>query len=217
MNSASTFDSVDFTGFHHLAFITSDLQATLRFYRDLLGLRLVLAMGADGVQHYFFELTPRDRIAFFAWDGASPMEPKRPGVPTRAPRGFDHLALGVATRDGLLAMRSRLDSAGVAVEGPIDHGLSWSIYFKDPNNIDLEIAWTSVALEEPLLCDPTAPPAALEGSEPRPEAWPTLKPAAAIASPKLGAGHALGAYVLERGIGQPVAAEQSAEGVVRSA
>src|SRR5262245_44210319 len=196
---------VAFTGVHHLALITHDLDATIRFYRDLLGLRLALGMGHGSTKHYVFQLTDRDALAFFEWEGGSPAPAKRPGVPATTPRSFDHVALGVATQDDLFALRARLVEAGVAVEGPIDHGLSWSIYFKDPNGIDLEAAWSSVELLEPLLVDPTAPPAALEGSEPRPQAWPPSSPASPEErTAKPGTGHELGPYAVRAGIARYV-------------
>jgi catechol 2,3-dioxygenase-like lactoylglutathione lyase family enzyme len=204
MNNDTGSRYVAFTGVNHLAFITRDLEATIRFYRDLLGLRLGASLGDNTMKHYFFELTKCDSIAFFVWDEATPIVEKRPGVPTRAPRGFDHVALGVASRRDLLAIRDRLDAAGVTVEGPIDHGLGWSIYFKDPNNIDLEVSWNTVELSGPLLADPTPPPAAREGSEPRPEAWPMIRAAQARGAAKPGTGHELGAYVVESGFGRYV-------------
>src|SRR5262245_36892322 len=131
MNSAHA-PYVTFTGVHHLALITNDLDGTIRFYRDLLGLRLGLGMGQGSIKHYVFQLTECDSFAFFEWDGASPATEKRPGVPTASPRSFDHVALGVASKEDLFALRDRLAQAGVGVEGPVDHGFSWSIYFKDP-------------------------------------------------------------------------------------
>jgi catechol 2,3-dioxygenase-like lactoylglutathione lyase family enzyme len=206
MNNETRVDYVAFTGVSHLAFITRDLSATVRFYRDLLGLRLGLALADDTTKHYFFELTPRDSIAFFVWDDATPIAPKRPGVPTRAARGFDHVALGVASKGDLLALRERLDAAGVTVEGPIDHGLGWSIYFKDPNNIDLEASWDAIELSAPLLADPSAPPVVREGSDPRPEAWPAIREPAGVDAAKPGAGYELGEYAVRTGIGHYVEA-----------
>ena len=37
---------------NHLAFITPDLEATIRFYRDLLGMELHSGVGHDGYRHY---------------------------------------------------------------------------------------------------------------------------------------------------------------------
>jgi len=39
---------------NHLAFITSDMAKTVRFYRDLFGMQLTAEIGHDGYQHYFF-------------------------------------------------------------------------------------------------------------------------------------------------------------------
>jgi catechol 2,3-dioxygenase-like lactoylglutathione lyase family enzyme len=48
-----------YTGINHLAMATGDMDATIRFWRDLLGLRLVAGLGRPGYRHYFFEISPR--------------------------------------------------------------------------------------------------------------------------------------------------------------
>jgi len=45
--------------------VTRDMAQTIRYWRDLLGLRLVVGMGQPGYRHYFFELSKHDLIAFF--------------------------------------------------------------------------------------------------------------------------------------------------------
>ena len=202
MNTGSRPPFVPFTGVSHLAFITRDLQATIRFYRDLLGLPLVVSLAEGSTRPYFFQLTERDLIAFFAWDEATPIVDKRPGVPTSAPRGFDHVALGVGSKKDLLSLADRLEAAGIQVEGPVDHGLGWSVYFKDPNNIDLEITWSTVELHGPLLADQDPPSAAREGSAPKPEAWPLRTAPARSRTARPGAGHEIGPQVVARGLGR---------------
>jgi catechol 2,3-dioxygenase-like lactoylglutathione lyase family enzyme len=151
-----------FTGIHHLALITADLDGTVRFYRDLLGCPLVLAAAEDGFKHYGFQLTPVDNIAFFAYDDAQPTRSKRAGVPASDGRGLDHVALGVEEEAELLALRSRLIEAGVEVSGPTEHFGHHSIYFHDNNGIALEAVWRSPAAPEgPLFADPDPPPALL--------------------------------------------------------
>ena len=54
-----------YTGINHLAMVTADMDATIRFWRDLLGMRLVAGLGHPGYRHYFFEITAHDMIAFF--------------------------------------------------------------------------------------------------------------------------------------------------------
>ncbi len=44
---------VKYTGINHLAMATGDMDATIRFWRDLLGMRLVTGLGHPGYRHYF--------------------------------------------------------------------------------------------------------------------------------------------------------------------
>ena len=121
------------TGINHLAFITHDLEATIRFYRDLLGMTLEAGIGHDGYRHYFFR-AGEAQIAFFAYEGAQPMKPKPHGAPSREPLGFDHVSLTCENREDLFAAKDKLEAAGFDVSGAVGHGTIWSIYFFDPNN-----------------------------------------------------------------------------------
>ncbi|MDH5752157.1 MAG: VOC family protein [Deltaproteobacteria bacterium] len=164
-----------FTGINHLAFITRDMDKTIRFYRDLLGLPLVAGVGNSQFKHYFFKVSEQDQLAFFAYDQAAPMVYKFHGVPTDKPLGFDHVSLGVDTKANLFAMLDRLEAAGFKVTGPVDHGFGWSIYFFDPNNIPLEITWQNLEIvKPPVLADGTPTEAAREGSDPVPGHWPEV-------------------------------------------
>ncbi|MBP5856747.1 VOC family protein [Marivibrio halodurans] len=162
------------TGIDHLAFITHDIVGTIRFYRDLLGLRLVAGIGHDGFRHYFFKLADgRTQIAFFEYDGATPMARKFPGDRTSEPRGYDHLSMTVESREDLFALKDKLEAAGVDVHGAVDHGLFWSIYFYDPNNIPLEATWNFMDVADaPAVVDDAPLPIVAEGAEPQPGHWP---------------------------------------------
>ena len=58
-----------FKGVNHLAMVTGDMDKTVRFYRDVLGMPLVAATGnrPGGLpyRHSFFETGPNSTIAFF--------------------------------------------------------------------------------------------------------------------------------------------------------
>ena len=164
-----------YSGMHHLAFITNDMEATIRFYRDLLGFPLVAGLGGKAYKHYFFKVTEKDQIAFLSYDEAKPMERKYHGMPTNRPLGFDHLAIGVVSKTSLFALKDRLEAGEVHVMGPVDHGIGWSIYFFDPNGIPLEMVWSNLELTHlPLIGDEDPPQAALEGSAPQPGYWPEV-------------------------------------------
>jgi len=163
------------TNVNHLAFITNDLTKTIRFWRDLLGLRLEAGIGHEGYRHYFFKLGEANQIAFFEYEEAAPMEYKFHGARTDTPLGFDHLSMTVETVEELFAFKDRLEAAGFKVHGAVDHGIIWSIYFFDPNNIPLEISWETMAVTNPPAMDEVEPMEIVaEGAGPQPGHWPEV-------------------------------------------
>jgi catechol 2,3-dioxygenase-like lactoylglutathione lyase family enzyme len=129
-------------GINHLALITTDMDATVRFYHGTLGARLVATLGIPDFRHYFFEFGPHCTIAFFEYTRAA-AEPfvNRAGVPdARAPQ-FDHLALNLPDEPALRAFRQRLQDADWNVSDIVDHDTVRSVYFTDPNGIALEASW----------------------------------------------------------------------------
>src|SRR4029077_10955742 len=52
-------------GVNHLALVTPDMDATVRFYHGVLGMRLVATVMAGPMRHYFFETAPGHTVAFF--------------------------------------------------------------------------------------------------------------------------------------------------------
>ena len=165
-----------FTGMNHMAFITPDIEKTIRFYRDLLHMELFAGIGHDGYRHYFFRCGD-GAIAFFEYDIAKPMEyDKFHGSPTDKPIGFDHLSLTVPTRADLFALKDRLEAADIEVTGAVDHGTMWSIYFFDPvNNLPLEATWECMEmLGSPAIEDDDPLAIAEEGAAPQAGHWPEV-------------------------------------------
>jgi catechol 2,3-dioxygenase-like lactoylglutathione lyase family enzyme len=72
---------VKFNGVNHLAMATDDMDRTIRFWRDLLGMRLVAGLGKPGYGHYFFQLSDTDLMAFFEWPDVKPVSKKDHGRP----------------------------------------------------------------------------------------------------------------------------------------
>ena len=169
---------VNYTGVNHLALATRDMDATIRFWRDLLGMRLIAGLGQPGYRQYFFEITGADMITFFEWPGVEPMPEKEHGRPMKGPFIFDHVSLGVADEDGLWAIKDRLTAADLWVSEVIDHGFIHSIYTYDPNGIPLEFSYhvpgTDVR-KDPLMSDRAPSIIAREGSEPLAGKWPDVE------------------------------------------
>lgn len=134
-------------GVHHLALICADPERTIRFYQDLLGFPLVeLFENRDypGSSHFFFDIGNRNMLAFFDFPGLG-LEPVPEGL-----GGVQHVAISV-TPEVFEAAKKRLTDAGVGFLGP-DMGVEESIYFKDPDDIQVEL------IRQPLFEMPESAP-----------------------------------------------------------
>ena len=133
-------------GFSHIGLSTLDLDATRDFYENVLGFRAVrcdiLKIKEGGqVRHIFFD-TGRDQLLAF-------MEARDvPGVAARydtginrglgVPNAFYHFAFEAGSEAALEDKRHELIARGVEVTEVVDHDWAKSIYFKDPNGLQLE-------------------------------------------------------------------------------
>ena len=149
--TASTTD-VPWQGLNHLALITNDMDATVRFWHGVMGAPLVATIATDTFRHYFFSFGPTSSVAFFEYIGRhSDMISKPAGVFDARAGQFDHLSMDLPDEAALLALRQRLADAGSEVTDVVDHGLMRSIYFTDPNGIALEASWWA---EDPTADEP---------------------------------------------------------------
>ncbi len=166
------------TGLNHLALVTQDMDKTIHFWRDLLGMRLVVGLGSPGYRQYFFEISENDLVAFFEWPDVEPVPYKRHGDPVSGPFMFDHVSFGVEKEEDLWELADKLAEADFPVSDVIDHGFIHSIYTYDPNRIPLEFSHNVKGVDirkNPLMADKAPPPAALEGPDPVPGWWPEVE------------------------------------------
>ena len=164
-----------YTGINHLAMVTKDMDKTIRFWRDFLGMRLVAGIGNGRYRHYFFEISPQDMIAFFEWPDVESIPEKDHGVPVKGPFAFDHVSIGVGTDEDLRELRGRFEAADLWVSEIIDHGFIHSIYAFDPNNIPIEFSAPVPGVDvrkRPRMMDRHPSGVAREGSDPVPGKWP---------------------------------------------
>ncbi len=166
-----------FKGVNHLAMATGDMDKTIRFWRDLLGMRLVAGLGQPGYRHYFFEISEDDLIAFFEWPDVKPVPEKDHGRPVSGPYIFDHVSFGVEEEDDLWRLKDSLSAAGFWVSDMIDHGFIHSIYAFDPNGIPIEFSHNVKGIDvrkNPSMKDTSPSNVTQEGPEPRFEKWPSV-------------------------------------------
>lgn len=115
----------------HVEVLVRDIDASARWYADVLGLRELhrwpsgpLMIGAGGTM-----------LALFPADTAA-VAPKSSDDASQ----FRFLRVAWRTdRTGFAAAQAHLKALGVPFRGPVDHDISWSIYFSDPDGHALEV------------------------------------------------------------------------------
>jgi catechol 2,3-dioxygenase-like lactoylglutathione lyase family enzyme len=155
------------------------MDATVRFYHGVLGMRLVSTVMAGPMRHYFFEIGPGNTVAFFEVKDAQSFA-KPAGIPDTV-RGaqFDHLSFNLPDEDALHSLRDRLAAHGCEVTEVVDHTIVHSIYFTDPHGIALEASWWCIDAtgrpadwgDDRLFADPNPVPAVAELRERGELAW----------------------------------------------
>ena len=132
------------TGLHHLTLICSDMERTIAFYRDLLGLAVIRDSPSDddpSSRHVWFgavDGTPGRIVSFMEY----------PQLP-RATVGIGaahHFALSVDSGEELEAWREYLRGQGVECSDVFDRGAFRSLYLRDPDAHIVEIATRSPGL-----------------------------------------------------------------------
>lgn len=148
MNQPSTGDSPLWHGFHHVALVTPDLDATICFYGEVLGMRVsdvfpaterqgrhcfIKPGGAQTDGLHFFE-HPDARL--FPWPEASERFVVVPGA-------LQHIAFALPDEQAALALRRRLAAFGVEATPVANLGPVSNMLFKDNNGLLLEATWAS--------------------------------------------------------------------------
>lgn len=125
-------------GFNHVATLTSDMERTVKFYRDAFGAELVFEMDAKGDHPRMSILDLGGGAALNVFEVAAGDivgERRRQGH-----RGaIDHYALAVESKAVLEGVKQRLVDAGAEI-GEIQRlGNEWSLFFRDPDGMELEV------------------------------------------------------------------------------
>ena len=175
----------DITGINHLALVCKDMKRTVEFYTKVMGFPLTKTIDLpNGMgQHFFFDIGNNDSLAFFWFPDAPDSVPGvthpknlvgRGGIAT-AHASMNHVAFNVPN-EKLDEYREKLVSMGIDVTPVVNHDDSpeqshpeftpttfvRSIYFMDPDGIQLELAAWTTELDESHVKHEPATPADLE-------------------------------------------------------
>ncbi|MCP3936205.1 MAG: VOC family protein [Actinomycetia bacterium] len=163
-------ETIQLGGVHHLALVCSDMQQTVDFYTNVLGMKLKKGFDLDGGygQHFFFDMGGGNDLAFFWFNDAPETQPGVSSVAGLIGRGtnitsghgsMNHVAFAVSP-DKIDSYRESLVAKGVDCSPVINHAdvvtgahartdrditeRTWvrSFYFLDPDGIMLEFCAT---------------------------------------------------------------------------
>ena len=115
----------------HVHLSVSELETSLKFYRDIMGFEVTARYGdsavflsAGGYHHHI---------------GLNTWQSKDGPRPARGTTGLYHFAILFQTRLELAKTFKRLLDADWPISGASDHGVSEAIYLEDPDGIGIEI------------------------------------------------------------------------------
>ncbi len=160
--TANPKQGMEYLGVNHVALVAIDMAETVRFYTEVLGMKLVKTLDLPNGrgQHFFFDCGRENTVAFFWFPNA----PKAaPGIASMHPdfqthgtqtahASMNHLAISIPL-ERFEEYAGRLRSHGIPLRimchndsephsSPDIRPDTWirSMYFRDPNGIHMELA-----------------------------------------------------------------------------
>ena len=137
---------------NHAVLYVRDVPTSVAFYRDVLGFRVAMDAGPQAAFLQAPDSTNDHDLGLFGIGAGAQGSPAGRGVV-----GLYHLAWEVNTLTELGELADRLSSAGALV-GASDHSTTKSLYAKDPDGLEFEVAWVVPAdlLDEATLANRTS-------------------------------------------------------------
>ena len=153
--------SVNLKRIHHVAYRCHDAKETVEFYQRVLNMDFQLAIAENEVpstkapdpyMHVFLDAGMGNVLAFFELPNSPTM-----GRDEQTPLWVQHIAFEVDSIEALLKGKTHIESQGIEVLGPVNHGIFKSIYFFDPNGHRIELAAHTGTPEQMKMLHDVAP------------------------------------------------------------
>lgn len=163
----------EYSGINHLALVCEDMDRTVDFYTNVLGMPLTktIELPENRGKHYFFDCGGGDQLAFFSFpNGPDSVDAKELRRITAIPGTMNHVAFNVAP-EKIDEYREKLLELGIDCTEVVNHDDSdrqvsdevspstfvRSIYFRDPDGTQLEFAaWARALTPDDVKYTPAA-------------------------------------------------------------
>jgi catechol 2,3-dioxygenase len=136
----------------HVVLRVTDCPRAERFYNGVLGLPICARYDENGFKMTFFSLGNHHDFAVMEVSGAG-------GATSQTSAGLHHVAFKIGSNlDELREAKAALEAAGVT-SNPIDHEVTKSLYFADPdgNGVELYIDASDAWRQDPQRVAQIAP------------------------------------------------------------
>ncbi|OTA41789.1 MAG: hypothetical protein A6D92_03830 [Symbiobacterium thermophilum] len=142
--------TVPWEGFHHIALVTPDLDTTIHFYGNVLGMQVGEVRAGGGVlpQRHCF-IRPGEEAATWGLHFFENPSAQIPRVTLEelqhgpfVPGALQHIAFALPDAEAAGAPRARLERHGVQATPTGSIGPIQNMLFIDPNGIVLEATWS---------------------------------------------------------------------------
>ena len=126
----------DITGINHIAVTVTDLERSVAWYSEVLGLQQLMEVDHPSGDGHAVIVGKPD---FSMGVGLHVHTTNEGEVFAERRTGLDHIGFMVKDRDELREWEARLTELGVDHSGYNDQGLYAVVVFRDPDNIQLEL------------------------------------------------------------------------------
>jgi catechol 2,3-dioxygenase len=134
----------------HIVLNVSDVERSTRFYRDVVGFEVARIRPDNSGAFLTCGIVHHNLALFKAPPGAAPAK--------KGQIGLNHFAFQVDDYKALQAAHRRLVDASAVIDHIVDHGMTRSVYFLDPDGLMMELYANTFDSEEEGLAFMKATP-----------------------------------------------------------
>ncbi|SEM89291.1 VOC family protein [Paenibacillus sp. OV219] len=138
---------MEWQGIHHIALTTKDLEETIRFYSEMLGMQSSPIFPANpfhGRHAFIHPGAPATALGLHFFEVADAQIHTHPEALQRLtfiPGAMQHIAFALQDEAAGLLMRNQLESRQIEMTALLSNGPTRSFGFLDNNGIQLEAIW----------------------------------------------------------------------------